>query len=166
MVRLHVFTDTNKLLLTEIHHSHDCAWHYPCKGKGRSAYTATQSLSSASLLFLKRYPWGEAKFGGLLCTAWHSTTGSINPIPFFLYTGLAWPVAPFPCFLGPTLLPAYSADQSALQLSLPVQGKEGTCSPIPKPFLCFFHSLCPNHPLAMSQILAPYNCLDCPVSQP
>lgn len=148
MVRLHAFTDTNKLLLTKIHHSHDCAWHYPCKGKGRSAYTVTQSLSSTSLLFLKMQPWGEAKFGGLLCTAWHSTTGSINPIPSFLYTGLAWPVAPFPFLLGPTLLPSYSADQSALRLSLPVQGKEGTCGPVPKPFLCFFPLSLPKPPLS------------------
>lgn len=91
-------------------------------------------------------PCGETEFGGLLCTAWCSTTGStdsINPIPFFLYTGLvAWPVAPFPCLFGPTLLPAYSADQPSLQLSrLAVQGKEGIFSPIPKPFLCFFSTL-------------------------
>lgn len=160
-----------KLLLTEIHHSHDCAWHYSCKGKGRSLYPVTQSLSSDSLLFLKMQSFGKAAFGGLLCTAWCSTTGStdsINPIHFFLYTGLvAWHLAAFPCLFGPTLLPAHSADQSALQLScLPGQGKDGTCSPVPKPFLCFFHSPCPNHPLAMSQILAPYNCLGCPVSQP
>lgn len=171
MVRLHVFTDTNKLLLTEIHHSHDCAWHYSYKGKGGSAYPVTQSLSSASLLFLKMQLSGKAEFGGLLCTAGCSITGStdsINPIHFFLYTGLvAWLVAPFPCLFGSHCSLPTLQTRLLLQLScLPGQGKEGTCSPIPKPFLCFFHSPCPNHPLAMSQILAPYNCLGCPVSQP
>lgn len=131
-----------KLLLTEIHHSHDCAWHYSCKGKGRSAYPVTQSLSSASLLFLKMQPFGKAAFGGLLCTAWCSTTGStdsINPIHFFLYTGLvAWPLAAFPCLFGPTLLPAHSADQSALQLScLPGQGRTALAVPSPSLFSAF-----------------------------